>query len=230
MYYVKHTGNKARLRLFLLMTAITLLTALTAAEVMLRQVVFDAAGNRVNAEFGRAVSRAALEAFPEETRGLTVISTDSDNCVTSVSVNSALASRINSNMALLTEQKMKDGAKNISIPIGSLTGVTLLNGKGPAISVKVTGYTGVHSELYSEFSDAGINQSLHRVLCRVSADALIISGSESRKVVVSSTVVLCETVIVGRVTGSYTIVNGDQSDAVGRVFDYGDPYGNDLSG
>ena len=53
------------------------------------------------------------------------------------------------------------------MPLGTITGIPMLSGVGPKITMKFTPVGAVLSDFDSEFVAAGINQTVHRVKLRL---------------------------------------------------------------
>ena len=78
----------------------------------------------------------------------------------------------------------------------------------------------MNTQLISEFSEAGINQTLHRILLEVSVDVSAIIPGYTTSVDVTTNFVVAETVIVGSIPDSYTHVITGDSDLIGKINDY----------
>jgi sporulation protein YunB len=91
----------------------------------------------------------------------------------------------------------------VKIPIGTLSGISLFSGKGPSITIKVLPIGVVSTNIYSEFTQAGINQALHRIYCTIRAEVnVILPGNDSRVSAVVP-IPISESVIVGKVPEVY---------------------------
>ncbi|MBQ3011679.1 MAG: sporulation protein YunB [Oscillospiraceae bacterium] len=125
-----------------------------------------------------------------------------DGQVTSLNAN---MSRINAFSSALLEYVGQLDRKNIeaSIPLGNLTGSSLLLGRGPEIVIQMIMVTSPHIRFRSELSAAGINQTEHRLLLDVvvDIDLLVPWGTVSTQAVTE--VLIAQTVIVGRVPNLY---------------------------
>ena len=62
----------------------------------------------------------------------------------------------------------------------------------------------------SSFSQAGINQTLHRLNMEVSIDVAVLVLGETSSFTMSSQVVVAETIIVGQVPQTYLQTGGSQ--------------------
>ena len=104
--------------------------------------------------------------------------------------------------------------EKISVPLGNITGIQLLSGRGPDIPIKIIAISSSDAVFRGEFEDAGINQTIHRIMMDVSLELVILlpNGTESERV--TTDVCVAETVLLGDVPGSYTYFNGAGSPAV----------------
>ena len=89
----------------------------------------------------------------------------------------------------------------IGIPVGNLTGIQLLGGRGPEIPVKIVAVSSSDADFQGEFLDAGINQTIHRIMMDVSLELIILLPSITDRV--TTEVCVAETVLLGPVPNSY---------------------------
>ena len=97
--------------------------------------------------------------------------------------------------------------REVSVPLGTLTGIDLLSGRGPRIKMKIELYGSVNTNLKSSFEDAGINQTRHRIICDVNVGVSAIIPGCSSYTDVESSFTVSETVLLGDVPSSYTNVD-----------------------
>jgi len=95
----------------------------------------------------------------------------------------------------------------LSIPLGSVLGSDLFWASGPRIEVKSLTAGTVSAEVRSEFSSAGINQTLHRVVLDIQIPLTILLPGGGVKTQVSTQVCVAETVIVGKVPDTYLMLD-----------------------
>lgn len=95
----------------------------------------------------------------------------------------------------------------VRIPLGAFTGIEILAGVGPSVTVKIVPIGNVVCRFTSQFTSAGVNQTLHSVYLDVLTEMNIILPSRSLTVQGSSQVLIAESVIVGKVPEIY--LNGD---------------------
>jgi len=93
--------------------------------------------------------------------------------------------------------------RDISIPIGTLTGVQLLSGRGPDIKLKMIPSSFAVSDLVNKFDSAGINQTRHRIMIEFTVSMVVIVAPYTTTADVTLTVPIAETVIIGAVPDSF---------------------------
>lgn len=97
--------------------------------------------------------------------------------------------------------------REVSVPVGTLTGIDLLTGRGPRIRMKIELYGNVTASLKSSFEDAGINQTRHRIICDVNVGVSAILPVCSSYTDVYNSFTVSETVLLGDVPDSFTNVD-----------------------
>ncbi len=70
----------------------------------------------------------------------------------------------------------------------------------------------VETDLVSQFSEAGINQTLHRIYLNVNCKVTILTPFDSIEETITNQVLLAEAVIMGEVPSTYYNLNGLKSD------------------
>lgn len=98
--------------------------------------------------------------------------------------------------------------EDIGIPLGSLILPELFSGRGPAVPVHILAIRNSDANFKSDFSQAGINQTLHRLIMEVSVDVSVLVLGRTAGFTVTSEVVVAETVIVGDVPETFLQTGG----------------------
>ncbi|RBP46622.1 sporulation protein YunB [Garciella nitratireducens] len=111
-------------------------------------------------------------------------------------ISADITDTIQEKMAVVTKRKLK-------IPLGNIIGSQVLSSYGPKLSVEITPAGSVIVDFYTEFQEAGINQTIHRIYIQVETKVQIIAPLSSKAVDIVSSVPIAETVIVGKVPESY---------------------------
>ena len=102
------------------------------------------------------------------------------------------------------------GEQGISIPIGTITGLTFLSGKGPSIHISFTPAGSVQSQFSSEFTSSGINQTLYRVNLKLTASVQLVMPGVYQSISVTAEAAIAENIIVGEVPEVYTNVASEE--------------------
>ena len=89
------------------------------------------------------------------------------------------------------------------VPLGAFTGIGLFSGMGPSVNFRVLPVGTVTCDCLSSLTSAGINQTLHTVSLEVTASVEIVLPSGPRDVSTVTDVLLCESVIVGKVPDAF---------------------------
>lgn len=231
MYYTKHISNprlkRCRRTIIFLLILFLMLAVDAALHSLINGMLTIQAKQLFNDAINTAIQRAADELEPE----CFVILTENENGeIASIQTDSAAVNsyraKLSEFIALELDQMEREP---IEVPLGTLTGIDFLIGRGPAVKLKLTQVGSITTELKNSFCSAGINQTCHTIDCIVSAEFYAVILGTRTTVSLDTDVAIAQSVIVGNVPDSYTNVNGDQSDTIGRIFDYGDPYGDSVS-
>ena len=139
---------------------------------------------------------------------------DKDGNITMIKSNIIAINEIISDVAVKIQNTINQrGRENIEIALGSFTGFKLLSGKGPGVPIKISSIGNVETDLRSEFSEKGINQTLHRVYLQVDCEVSILTPYNSITEKVSNQVLLIENVIVGKIPSTYYNLEGFDSNS-----------------
>ena len=96
----------------------------------------------------------------------------------------------------------------IGIPVGSLILPEFLSGRGPQIPVEVMTIRNSDASFTSDFTHAGINQTLHQLHMTVLVDVAVLVLGRTVSFSVEADVVVAETIIVGDVPDTFLQTGG----------------------
>lgn len=114
-----------------------------------------------------------------------------------------------STLNIINDEILALDTSDIGIPLGSLFFSEFLSGKGPAIPVEVISIRNSDAYFTSDFSQAGINQTLHQLTMAVIVDVSVLVLGETASFTVTSEVVVAQTVIVGDVPDTFFQTGGN---------------------
>lgn len=134
---------------------------------------------------------------------------DVNGRITAMKTNIAEVNRLKTQLLQLVNQRILalDSAR-MGIPVGSLVLPELFSGKGFSIPVHILSIRNSDASFFSRFQQAGINQTLHRLVMEVSVDASILVLGKTESFSLTSEVVVAETVIVGDVPDTFFSTGG----------------------
>ena len=93
----------------------------------------------------------------------------------------------------------------------------LLAGIGPKIKITISSIGNVKTDLKSEFSSKGINQTLHRVYLQVDCEVNILTPFNNISKRITNQILIAENVIVGNIPDTYYNLEGLTQDDVMEV-------------
>ena len=135
---------------------------------------------------------------------------DLDGRITALKTNMSEINRLKTDILnIINDEILALDTADIGIPLGSLLLPELFSGKGPAIPVHILSIRNSDAAFASEFSHAGINQTLHQLTMEVSVDVAVLVLAKTESFTVTSQVVVAETVIVGDVPQTYLQTGGN---------------------
>ncbi len=193
--------------MILLILSLLLMIFLTFADLRLKPVVINAARSRARLFASDVISRSVDAAVSESTGSFINVIYGEDG-ISAIETNVTGISRLRADSILNIRGEISDiDRMTLDIPLGNLAGGMLLTGRGIPVRIKLVPIGDVSGEIYSEFSETGINQTLHRIYLRVRVSMNMIVASDTVRLELADDILVAETVIVGRVPDAYTAIN-----------------------
>lgn len=109
---------------------------------------------------------------------------------------------------VINEELLDTDQSLLGIPVGSLILPEFLSGRGPQIPVRILSVRNSDATFASNFTHAGINQTLHQLNMEVLVDVTVLVLGRTLTFTVSSQVVVAETIIVGDVPDTFLQAGG----------------------
>lgn len=161
----------------------------------------------------RSLSQKAVEEAIYETLSgsqvaiydsLIMINRDSNGDVTYISTNSLQINMLARELAKVAQQKLESmGAKGINIPLGTFTGMPIFVGRGPDINIKMLPIGSINCKFKSEFINAGINQTNHKIYLTVTSKVSVILPTANQNIETTTQIMIAESIIVGKIPQTY---------------------------
>ena len=135
---------------------------------------------------------------------------DLEGKITALKTNMSEVNRLKTDLLnLINDEILSVDSDHLGIPLGSLVVPEVFAGKGPCIPVQILTIRNSDASFYSEFSQAGINQTLQKMYMQVSVDVAVLVLGKVNDFTISSQVVIAETVIVGQVPDMFLQTGGN---------------------
>ena len=154
-----------------------------------------------------ALEQAMAEvSVPDE--GLIRPYSDQEGELTAFSVDTPRLNSLRSSLVKTVAQAVGElDSHDLGVPLGSLVGLDLFSAAGPKLPVRVVSVAAARGEYRNEFLQAGINQTLYRVVLDVEITARLLLPGGVVTTDLSTPVVVAEVLIVGQVPQTYVGVN-----------------------
>lgn len=193
--------------MIILILSLLSMVFLTFADLRLKPVVINAARSRARLFASDVISRSVDAAVAESTGSFINVIYGEDG-ISAIETNVIGISRLRADSILNIRGEISDiDRMTLDIPLGNLAGGMLLTGRGFPVRIKLVPIGDVSGEIYSEFSETGINQTLHRIYLRVRVSMNMIVASDTVRLELADDILVAETVIVGKVPDAYTAIN-----------------------
>ena len=134
---------------------------------------------------------------------------DLNGRITALKTNMAEVNRLKTEtLNLINDEIMAQDTDSLGVSLGSLILPEFFSGKGPLIPVRIIAIRNSDANFQSEFTEAGINQTLQKLRMDVIVDVTILVLGQTETFTVSSQMVVAETIIVGDVPATYLQTGG----------------------
>ncbi len=205
----QHKRRKRR-RVLLLLAAFILLFALFySAERALSPALQTAAMQRAHTLAMAAMTEAirdqiALNPGVGDYQQLMYIERDLEGRITLMVMDTQMLNRLISNVVLDAEQRLELlGKQHLTLPLLALTGSPLFAGAGPDLRFSFRMSSAPLLTLEDEFTEAGVNQTRHRIYVELTADLRVVAPFSQAEERVTATVLLAEGIILGYTPDTY---------------------------
>ena len=134
---------------------------------------------------------------------------DLDGRITALKTNMSEVNRLKTNILnLINDEILALSTDDLGVPLGNLFLPEFLSGRGPEIPVQILSIRNSDASFNSNFTQAGINQTLQQINMQVSVDVTVLVLGQTDSFTVNSQVIVAETIIVGDVPNTYLQTGG----------------------
>ncbi len=134
---------------------------------------------------------------------------DLNGRITALKTNMSEVNRLKTDILnLVNDEILALDTSDLGIPIGSLILPEVFAGRGPEIPVQILSIRNSDASFSSNFTEAGINQTLQQLNMEISVDVAVLVLGDTNHFTVSSQVIVAETIIVGQVPDTFLQTGG----------------------
>ncbi len=134
---------------------------------------------------------------------------DLNGRITALKTNMSEVNRLKTDILnIINDEILALDTSDLGIPIGSLVLPEFLSGRGPDIPIRILSIRNSDASFTSDFTEAGINQTLQQLNMHVSVDVATLVLGKTESFTVTSQVVVAETIIVGDVPDTFLQTGG----------------------
>ncbi len=199
-------GLRLKLRFYLLAGVVMLFSLGVVVDAALRPILEQVAAQQVHLAVVRLINEAVYDQLGNGVayQQLINVSTDADGRVTLMQPDTVKITRLVTSIARDLEEKLGNlSREDIKVPLGMLTGNSLLADKGPNLTLALLPLGSVSVNIHDEFSAAGINQTRHSIMLDIVVDMGILLPFQSTFTQITDTLPIVESVIVGPIPETY---------------------------
>lgn len=129
---------------------------------------------------------------------------DKEGKIVSMQANIAIINKIISQISLKIQDKIDNTPnRDIYIRLGSFTGIKLLSGRGPKVPIRISSIGNINTEVASEFTSTGINQSIHSIFTNITCKIEVLTPFNTISNEIEEKIILAENVIIGNIPENY---------------------------
>lgn len=191
---------------FPLLVLLLIAAMLAAAVLYFRTLSTDLAVSMAQDAVVAAVAEIVKKEIVNTTEShgsLTTLEKNAAGEISAVTANVAALNALAGDILLAVTNAAAENNIEISIPIGSLTGSSLLLSHGPRIRVQVQVLGSTFTGFQTDIASIGINQTRHRIVLELRENITLLMPWHAVETTVVTDIPVAETIIVGKVPDSY---------------------------
>ena len=199
--------RRKKWKLLLFLTATLGIWAFLGLRSRLWPVARDLARTQVMNTASDLINDAILEQIMEgqiQYDRIVYFEKDLHGRITALKTNMAEVNRLKTEtLNIINDQILAEDSDHFGVPLGSLILPEFFSGQGPQIPVRILAIRNSDANFLSDFTEAGINQTLQQLTMDVLVDVTVLVLGQTETFTVSSRMVVAETIIVGDVPATY---------------------------
>ena len=197
---------KRKLIWFLVIITILIILAILYLQFLINPIIYRTTSSEVKTLANRSMNIAVTTAMNQGIAYSDLIKIETnDGKTTLLQANSI---RINALAKLITrtiQENLRDLLNDdVKIHLGAFSGIPILSGVGPEISIGLgNSYGDISCRFSSEFTSSGINQTQHKIYLNLTTRVNVVFATRTMQIDAKSDVLLCESIIIGEIPDTY---------------------------
>ena len=209
-YKFKRAWSDYKKRRFIILSATVLAVCLIISgfDAFLSPSVYALAETSVKGKASECINSGVGEIFSGVSfEDIYTVSRGSNGDITGIFLNSLEVNKLKTQIVNEVCKSVSKLDASVEIPVGNVSNNLFFGGHGRSFKVKIISVGAVESEIINKIEDSGVNQTHLSSYVNIKAEITARIGRKNIEVSTANDVLLCESVIVGRVPDSFVNVN-----------------------
>lgn len=201
---------KRRIGIAVAVIMLVLILLFFLIDLRLKASILELAQAKAQIKVTELINAAVSDKIVRETeyKDIVYVHKDDEGRIVMIQANTIILNQIMAKTTSAVLAGFKDGEDSVSVPMGQITGMTLLSNSGPRIKVRIIPTRQLNVSVQDQFEQAGINQTRHRIYLQINSRVKIAVPLMGKDFNVVTTIPMAETIIVGEVPDTYVNFNG----------------------
>ena len=197
---------KYKLGVFFCIFLLIIIAIFSYLNNVVNPVIIESSGAKTRSLSQNAVEQAIYDTISGEEiyDNLVMIARNDEGKVIYISTNALQINLLARKLVRAAQDNLETlGGKGINIPLGTFTGMPIFVGRGPNVNIKLLPIGSISCKFSSEFVNAGINQTNHRIYLTVTSNVSVILPTGNQTIKTTTQVMIAESIIVGEIPSTY---------------------------
>lgn len=183
-------------------------------DLRLKASILELAQAKAQIKVTELINQAISDKIVRETeyKDIVYVHKDDEGRIVMIQANTIILNQIMAKTTTAILDSFKNGEDCVTVPMGQITGFTLLSNSGPRIKVRIIPTRQLNVSVKDQFEQAGINQTRHRIYLEINSRIKMTVPLMGKDFNVVATIPMAETIIVGEVPNTYVSFDGAAKD------------------
>lgn len=213
--------TKAKIFLFFIMLFILGISVILYYDIKIRPIIKDIAVSTAQDYATDIINNSIYNILDNNNvnyEDIVDIKKDNDGNIIALTINTIKVNKLSNEIALELNRRTNEvNSAKVQVPLGNFFSIGFLSDRGPNISLSILPTSSISTQIQQEFTDAGINQTIHKISLKATVTFDLIFPTETTSKEYTSQILIAQTVIVGKVPNMYANINDNAQDAMSHV-------------